>query len=83
MQLCLGRLSGVVVGDKHFLVDGPALVPLGHVVDAVHLLNEDSGLLVQLQHFRAKIVGKQPQASAFSRMAASRWWSDRRKMLPG
>ena len=62
MQLCLGRLSSVVVGDKHFLVDSAALVPLGHVVDAVHLLNEDAGLLVQLQHFRAQVVGQEPQA---------------------
>ena len=61
MQLCLGRLSGVVVGDKHFLVDGPALVPLGHVVDPVNLLDEDAGLLVQLQHFRAQVVGQQPE----------------------
>ena len=62
MQLCLGRLSGVVVGDKHFLVDGPALVPLGHVVDPVNLLNEDARLLVQLQHLRAQVVGQQPEA---------------------
>ena len=61
MQLCLGRLSGVVVGDKHFLVDGPALVPLGHVVDPVNLLNEDARLLVQLQHLRAQVVGQQPE----------------------
>ena len=62
MQLCLGRLSGVVVGDKHFLVDSAALVPLGHVVDAVHFLDEDAGLLVQLQHLGTQVVGKQPQA---------------------
>ena len=62
MELSLGRLSGVVVGDKYFPVHCPAFVPLGHVVDAVNFLDEDAGLLVQLQHFRAKIVGQQPEA---------------------
>ena len=56
------NIYSMVERDKHFLVDSAALVPLGHVVDAVHLLNEDAGLLVQFQHLGAEVVGQQPQA---------------------
>ena len=55
----LGSL--VLVGDEHFFIDSPAFVPLGHVVDAVNFFYEDAGLLVQLQHLRAQVVGQQPE----------------------